>query len=837
MSSLETPSKRKLEESTADGINKRNQVVEGEDFGSCKEGDDDNGEEGEDEDDEEDEDTDEDNGEVGEDEDDDDDGDDEEEDEGNYEEEEEMDDGEYRTPSWSAERMDAFTQLCLDFFAAPTLQDWDNLVVKGSDARESGDIDTGNMIKMLAKMLRKHPVDDGSTGPILLDGSVEVRSSLGHDHKGGGSWNSNKGRRMLFQLAQICRPDLTYEMFLENHRAASASLAGEMGKRDANLASKSRPSAHSTVLSRFDLSLDSSSAAASSGPEDSIPLNISLSSVLEARCEVLSESIKTAFEGECIHDISLSGHFLGACGSSGYKNRSPCAYIWTARDPGSAELPPRASLSERCVHQLASDSSSAPALAAAFLEETFGDGSVLAHADRHCRVGAFGRRSRVDAPFIGPCRAVAVEPPRAGCDAAAGRVWLSERGGGRIKGFDLAGDRCVSTLSTGFKGGSSGIAVVQSSARTLLVTAGAGGTLLYWNLDDLDPNTGGERYCSASNSSPVCDDDGRPATADVMTFDEIANRAFLDIREIEVDATRGEEPHGLMLFDMPEARPLTERQRKAGEYHWKDGPHKMMCKNLCFLGAPELLALTMDGGGPDGNGVRFSEVICLLDVSTGAPAGHLFGHAPTDCDCMELTALAAGGLALPNTLASSGADLCVKIWDVRSKRPTHTLVGRERELGQPRALAFAPVGGAPILFSGSADQAIKCWDLRANAKCLYELATGNAEVEALAWHAEGCSLIALTLRENVRQEKMQWDQLASESEEEEEEEEWGEWPRDGVSHEADAFGGVLWDTPEGDQALVQYRFMRQPRQPNRCWDDNPSADAKADIWRYISEAY
>ena len=57
--------------------------------------------------------------------------------------------------------------------------------------------------------------------------------------------------------------------------------------------------------------------------------------------------------------------------------------------------------------------------------------------------------------------------------------------------------------------------------------------------------------------------------------------------------------------------------------------------------------------------------------------GHLFGHTQANsCSVTEMQ-LASSPSALPGTLASSCSDLLVKCWDVRTRRPTHTLQVRK----------------------------------------------------------------------------------------------------------------------------------------------------------------
>ena len=252
----------------------------------------------------------------------------------------------------------------------------------------------------------------------------------------------------------------------------------------------------------------------------------------------------------------------------------------------------------------------------------------------------------------------------------------------------------------------------------------------------------------------------------------------------------------------------------------------MQVERLCWLDAQGQLALSFDGRGPDGNGVRNAEVIALFDVASARTAGHLFGHAPNNEGYVtHLGALASGGMSLPHSLASACSDGVVKVWDVRTRRPTHSLVDKAQ--GEASAITFAPVGDMPLLFSGSSDGAIRLWDLRNSGRCVYELATGNARVEALEWDAAGCALLALTRRDAARRA------YGRDSDDDDAEgEAWDAWPRD-AHHSADDFG-VQWDQPHEEYGFAQYRFTEEPQQPDRFY--GPHSERPA-TWRYVSEAY
>ena len=125
--------------------------------------------------------------------------------------------------------------------------------------------------------------------------------------------------------------------------------------------------------------------------------------------------------------------------------------------------------------------------------------------------------------------------------------------------------------------------------------------------------------------------------------------------------------------------------------------------------------------------------------------------------------------------------------------------------------------GWPFVFSSSPDAAIKVWDLRADGRCLYELATGNACVHSLTWHQETKTLLALADRGVEKRisdgdEDADMDRFA--------------WSSD-ARHKQDDFG-VRWDLPYSEQSVVlQYHFKEAPAQPSRTRKHYGSEEAES----------
>jgi len=461
--------------------------------------------------------------------------------------------------------------------------------------------------------------------------------------------------------------------------------------------------------------------------------------------------------------------------------------------------------------------------------------------------------------FSAGARACACEPTAAADGDSGALVWLSEGCGGRIKCMQAGatGGRCVATLRNvpddefGTPHVAVDLARIDVGGRRLLVATAGGGELAWWNIDALDPSTGGHRsyeYDSAARAHALRSDamdTGREHPVALLSVADTEGICHHEEGIEEMEVTEGERPHGTWDIGAP-----LERQKSSvssSSSRWRShasGPTRMRVEHLCWLSNPAWLAIGFDGRGTDGNGVLGGEVVSLFDVAAGRSAGSFFGHAPNDCDHVTcLGCLAAGGEALPRTLASACSDGTVRVWDVASRRPSFTLI--DKAGGDTSAMAFAPVGGTPLLFTGASDCAVRLWDLRHTGRCVHELATGNARVEHLAWDPAGRALLALTRRPEVERRRRQrmggglfglafGANGGSSDEDEDEEDAWNAWPRDAQHGESDF--GVRWDLPSGDYGLAQYRFMPLPRQPAHSYERQGQEPEPA-TWRYISEAY
>ena len=111
---------------------------------------------------------------------------------------------------------------------------------------------------------------------------------------------------------------------------------------------------------------------------------------------------------------------------------------------------------------------------------------------------------------------------------------------------------------------------------------------------------------------------------------------------------------------------------------------------------------------PDGqilaSGGSYDRLICLWQVGTGRKIRQWLAHQ------QGIHRFTRGVLSLTfspdgQRLVSTGADNKIVVWDVKTGRPMHQLVGRR---GTAAALAFSPNG--KMLVTGGTDRAVRLWE-------------------------------------------------------------------------------------------------------------------------------
>ncbi|KAI0635599.1 hypothetical protein C8Q77DRAFT_1155387 [Trametes polyzona] len=120
----------------------------------------------------------------------------------------------------------------------------------------------------------------------------------------------------------------------------------------------------------------------------------------------------------------------------------------------------------------------------------------------------------------------------------------------------------------------------------------------------------------------------------------------------------------------------------------------------------------------------------------GATAARFLGHGGN----VTAFSTSAGD---PNVFATACGDGYARLFDVRHPLPVLTLdAGKSSEFCL--AVQLIHPDGIPTVFTGGdRSECVKMWDVRARA-LVYELATGNTAVRALAWDARRTTLYAAT---------------------------------------------------------------------------------------------
>jgi WD40 repeat protein len=157
--------------------------------------------------------------------------------------------------------------------------------------------------------------------------------------------------------------------------------------------------------------------------------------------------------------------------------------------------------------------------------------------------------------------------------------------------------------------------------------------------------------------------------------------------------------------------------------------------------SPDGSRLAVASGEPGKTGI-----IRVYTVGRTDPTVVITGHQ----DAVYALAFAAGG----NRLASAGYDRVIRIWDLSSRVPVPTpweIRRPARELKDHSdtvyGLAFHP--GGKLLASGSADRAVKVWDVETGAR-LYTLGDPTDWVYCVTWSPDGKHLAAAGVDRSIR---------------------------------------------------------------------------------------
>ena len=90
------------------------------------------------------------------------------------------------------------------------------------------------------------------------------------------------------------------------------------------------------------------------------------------------------------------------------------------------------------------------------------------------------------------------------------------------------------------------------------------------------------------------------------------------------------------------------------------------------------------------------------------------------------------------SVASSGQDRAIQVWDAASGKVLHSLDGHTDAVN---ALAWAPASGG-ILASGSNDKTVRLWNAKTGQAGKTMSDNGATEVYSLAWSLDGKTLVS-----------------------------------------------------------------------------------------------
>ncbi|KAH6913306.1 WD40-repeat-containing domain protein [Coprinopsis sp. MPI-PUGE-AT-0042] len=182
----------------------------------------------------------------------------------------------------------------------------------------------------------------------------------------------------------------------------------------------------------------------------------------------------------------------------------------------------------------------------------------------------------------------------------------------------------------------------------------------------------------------------------------------------------------------------------------------------------------------------------------------------------------------PNCFTVASTDGFVRMYDYRTLLPALTIKvsPQDDDDFKPSAVLCHP-NGFPLLFSAAfSEECVKLWDLRSNAP-VYEMSTGNNQVEAMAWNDKGDELFAITQninrdrmgglhREDYRRARLTYSQTRSvhgsrwaageDSDEEDDSDHDLSWPK--KAFHAENYWGHVFD--EAEHTIFKYSFKENP---------------------------
>lgn len=126
--------------------------------------------------------------------------------------------------------------------------------------------------------------------------------------------------------------------------------------------------------------------------------------------------------------------------------------------------------------------------------------------------------------------------------------------------------------------------------------------------------------------------------------------------------------------------------------------------------------------------------LASVDLETQQAASRYVGHGGH----VSCIATSEGD---PSTFMTAATDGVVRLYDARAPAPVLDVFHNDEFID---TALYEHIGGHSFLIiGGSTSQQVKVWDIRAQLP-LYELSTGNNQVNALAWDTSSQTLYAAT---------------------------------------------------------------------------------------------
>jgi hypothetical protein len=204
----------------------------------------------------------------------------------------------------------------------------------------------------------------------------------------------------------------------------------------------------------------------------------------------------------------------------------------------------------------------------------------------------------------------------------------------------------------------------------------------------------------------------------------------MDIEDLE--CSKGTAPHAVLRLQRPGSADSCFHIHQT-------------CLLAAIAGPPDTLAAAFSALYSD------TYIVATYDIETQRAKRLMLGHLG---EIMDLVAAPASWHGAEHIFATASRTGDVKVWDVRSSGGAAAVtLGAGSDRGMHAVVlvggtsgsssSSSQLGAGMYCFAGGDSQSVWAWDLRGGqGQALYELSTGNLDVNALAWHEGSSSLIA-----------------------------------------------------------------------------------------------